>query len=70
MYAHPDIEKMGMWPTIQSLLSSDESSDAVRAAVLWIIGTAVQNNPAAQNAVSTLLDHDFLSGQNTHQLVF
>ncbi|KAL5533241.1 FES1 [Sanghuangporus sanghuang] len=49
-----NIEKMGMWPTIQSLLSSDESSDAIRAAVLWIIGTAVQNNPAAQNAYLSL----------------
>lgn len=47
-----DIEKMNMWPTIQSLLTSPTSTDNMRAAVLWIIGTAVQNNPAAQNAVS------------------
>lgn len=46
---------MGMWSTLQDLLNSGASSDEIRAAVLWIIGTAVQNNPAAQNAVSFTL---------------
>lgn len=46
-----------MWPTIQSLLTSSTSTDSMRAAVLWIIGTAVQNNPSAQSAVSTILRH-------------
>lgn len=44
-----------MWPTIQSLLTSSTSTDSMRAAILWIIGTAVQNNPSAQSAVSTIL---------------
>ncbi|EJD05711.1 nucleotide exchange factors-like protein [Fomitiporia mediterranea MF3/22] len=51
-----NIEKMSMWPTLRDLLSSDASSDAIRAAVLWIIGTAVQNNPSAQNAYLSLSD--------------
>ena len=49
-----DIEKMGMWQPLQDLLTSEKSSDEVQAAVLWIIGTAVQNNPSAQNAVCTI----------------
>ena len=47
-----DIEKMGMWSTLQGLLLSPASSDELKAALLWIIGTAAQNNPAAQKAVS------------------
>ena len=44
---------MGMWPAIQSLLTSSTSTDGIRSAALWIVGTAAQNNPSAQNAVST-----------------
>lgn len=47
-----DIEKMGMWPSLQGLLLSPASSDELQAAILWIIGTATQNNPTAQKAVS------------------
>ena len=36
-----------MYPKILSLLSPD-SPDAVRMQSLWILGTAVQNNPKAQ----------------------
>ena len=45
-----------MWPTLQELLSSPSSTDEISAAVLWIIGTAVQNNPAAQKAYLALPD--------------
>ncbi|KAH8114825.1 nucleotide exchange factors-like protein [Phellopilus nigrolimitatus] len=45
-----NIGKMDMWPPLQELLTSPSSSDKIRSAVLWIIGTAAQNNPAAQNA--------------------
>ena len=44
---------MGMWPAIQGLLTSSTSTDGIRSAALWIVGTAAQNNPSAQNAVST-----------------
>jgi hypothetical protein len=44
-----DLEKLGMWEPLQSLLASP--SDDVKVQALWVIGTAMQNNPAAQKAV-------------------
>ena len=38
-----------MWEPLQGLLSSP--SDDIKVQALWVIGTAVQNNPAAQKAV-------------------
>ncbi|KAH9980635.1 hypothetical protein BJV77DRAFT_1146287 [Russula vinacea] len=43
-----DLEKLGMWEPLQDLLASP--SDDVKVQALWVIGTAVQNNPAAQKA--------------------
>lgn len=53
IFTHPiiDIAKMGMWEPIQNLLASPSSSDAIQKQVLWIVGTAVQNNPSAQTSV-------------------
>ncbi|TCD67742.1 hsp70 nucleotide exchange factor fes1 [Steccherinum ochraceum] len=45
-----DLLKLKMWEPLQSLLTSSSSSDEIRRQVLWIVGTAVQNNPSAQNA--------------------
>ena len=44
-----DLEKLGMWGPLQDLLGSP--SDDMKVQALWVIGTAVQNNPAAQKAV-------------------
>lgn len=44
-----DLEKLGMWEPLQGLLASP--SDDVKTQALWVIGTAVQNNPTAQKAV-------------------
>jgi hypothetical protein len=44
-----DLEKLGMWEPLQDLLASSPEDMKVQA--LWVIGTAVQNNPAAQKAV-------------------
>ena len=45
-----DVDHMGLWPKIFSLLSS--GSDAkIKAAALWIIGTAAQNNPQVQQVI-------------------
>jgi hsp70-interacting protein len=44
-----------MWEPLQNLLIAPSSSDAIKTNVLWIIGTAVQNNPAAQNAVCYII---------------
>jgi hsp70-interacting protein len=47
-----DIEQMGLWPKIFSLLeSSKEGEDKIKVATLWVIGTAAQNNPKAQQAL-------------------
>ncbi|KAF8462501.1 armadillo-type protein [Russula ochroleuca] len=43
-----DLEKLGMWEPLQDLLASP--SDEMKVQALWVIGTAVQNNPAAQKA--------------------
>lgn len=43
-----DITSMKMWEPLIGLLSSP--SDAIRMNTLWILGTAIQNNPKAQTA--------------------
>ena len=53
-----------MWEPLQALLQSPNSSEAIKTQTLWVIGTAIQNNPSAQSAVSSL-GHSFLSS-NTH----
>ncbi|KAF9646148.1 nucleotide exchange factors-like protein [Thelephora ganbajun] len=45
-----DLTKLKMWDPLQSLLTSQNSSDEIKLQTLWIIGTAVQNNPSAQNS--------------------
>ncbi|KZT21283.1 Fes1-domain-containing protein [Neolentinus lepideus HHB14362 ss-1] len=44
-----DLEKLNMWQPLHELLTAPGSTDEIKRQVLWIIGTAVQNNPAAQN---------------------
>lgn len=48
---YQDLEKMKMWEPLHSLLTSDTSSPQIKMQVLWVIGTALQNNPSAQDAV-------------------
>ena len=43
-----------MWKPLHELLTSPSSSDAIKMHTVWVIGTAVQNNPSAQNAVSNI----------------
>jgi hsp70-interacting protein len=43
-----------MWESLQDLLAS--SSEDMKVQALWVIGTAVQNNPAAQKAVCSILE--------------
>jgi len=45
-----DLTKLGIWQPLQNLLLASTTSDALRMQTLWIIGTALQNNPAAQLA--------------------
>jgi len=46
-----DLEKLGLWQPLLSLLDSTASPTAIKMQVLWVIGTALQNNPAAQDVV-------------------
>ncbi|KAI0791034.1 nucleotide exchange factors-like protein [Abortiporus biennis] len=49
-----DLEKLKMWEPIHKLLISPTSTDGIKRQVLWIIGTAVQNNPSAQTSYLAL----------------
>ncbi|KAI0673146.1 armadillo-type protein [Trametes maxima] len=49
-----DLERLKMWEPLHALLTNPSSSEEIQLQVLWILGTAVQNNPAAQNAYLAL----------------
>ncbi|TFY65306.1 hypothetical protein EVG20_g5648 [Dentipellis fragilis] len=44
-----DLAKLGIWEQLHTLIITD-SSEKIRTQALWVIGTAVQNNPSAQRA--------------------
>lgn len=46
-----NIENMKLWPAIIKQL--DHEAPEVRKGTAWVCGTAVQNNPEAQKAVSS-----------------
>lgn len=41
-----------MWEPLHALLINPASSSEIQTQVLWVLGTAMQNNPAAQHSVS------------------
>ncbi|KAJ4496245.1 nucleotide exchange factor Fes1-domain-containing protein [Lentinula edodes] len=43
-----DLENLKMWDPLHALLTS--STDGITTQTLWVIGTALQNNPSAQDA--------------------
>ncbi|KAK0183983.1 adenyl-nucleotide exchange factor, partial [Armillaria mellea] len=43
-----NLDKLQMWAPLHSLLTSADSPDVIVLQALWVIGTALQNNPAAQ----------------------
>ncbi|KAG1856723.1 armadillo-type protein [Suillus subluteus] len=45
-----DLEKLGLWQPLHNLLLASDTTDTLKMQTLWIIGTALQNNPAAQLA--------------------
>ncbi|KAI8990373.1 nucleotide exchange factor Fes1-domain-containing protein [Trametes punicea] len=49
-----NIEKLKMWEPLHGLLTNPTSSEDIQRQVLWILGTAVQNNPAAQHSYLAL----------------
>lgn len=40
-----------MWTPLHSLLTDDKSTHEIITQAIWVIGTALQNNPAAQESV-------------------
>jgi hypothetical protein len=50
-----DLGKLNMWQPLHNLLVSPSSSDTIKTQTLWVIGTAVQNNPSAQSTVRRTL---------------
>ncbi|KAJ7353120.1 nucleotide exchange factor Fes1-domain-containing protein [Mycena albidolilacea] len=47
-----NLEKLHLWAPLQTLLST-APTPSIKMHVLWVIGTALQNNPAAQDAYAT-----------------
>lgn len=43
-----------LWEPLQSLLTSENSSKEIKIQTMWVLGTAVQNNPQAQDLYLTL----------------
>jgi hsp70-interacting protein len=48
---------MKMWKQLQELLTSPKSSPNIIKQTLWVIGTAIQNSPEAQNAASVYVPY-------------
>ncbi|KAK0473777.1 adenyl-nucleotide exchange factor, partial [Armillaria novae-zelandiae] len=44
-----NLDRLQMWAPLHALLTSDDSPDVIVLQALWVIGTALQNNPAAQD---------------------
>ena len=47
-----DLEKIGLWQPIYEFLDSPDSQTKLSA--LWVLGTAIQNNPRSQTAFGAL----------------
>jgi len=45
-----DLEKLKLWEPLQSLVTKESSTSDIKTQGLWVIGTAVQNNPSAQDS--------------------
>ncbi|KAF8550654.1 Fes1-domain-containing protein [Imleria badia] len=43
-----DLQKLKMWEPLHGLVGLPSTTDGLRLQTLWVLGTAVQNNPAAQ----------------------
>ncbi|EIW56471.1 nucleotide exchange factors-like protein [Trametes versicolor FP-101664 SS1] len=49
-----NLEKLRMWEPLHALLINPASSAEIQTQVLWVLGTAMQNNPAAQHSYLAL----------------
>lgn len=44
-----DLQALGMWPQLLSILENEKEGE-LRMYAAWVMGTAAQNNPKAQEA--------------------
>ncbi|KAF8154170.1 nucleotide exchange factor Fes1-domain-containing protein [Crassisporium funariophilum] len=44
-----DLERVKLWEPLQSLLTAEGSTSEIKTQAVWVIGTALQNNPSAQD---------------------
>ncbi|KAG6890165.1 hypothetical protein C0995_010869 [Termitomyces sp. Mi166 len=49
-----DLAKLKLWEPLHALLTASTSTLEIKMQALWVIGTAVQNNPSAQDAYLAL----------------
>ncbi|KAG6879213.1 hypothetical protein C0992_004355 [Termitomyces sp. T32_za158] len=49
-----DLAKLKLWEPLHALLTASTSTPEIKMQALWVIGTAVQNNPSAQDAYLAL----------------
>ncbi|KAF5375431.1 hypothetical protein D9615_007915 [Tricholomella constricta] len=49
-----DLVKMNLWEPLHALLTASASTLEIKMQTLWVIGTAMQNNPSAQDAYLAL----------------
>ncbi|KAG6914159.1 hypothetical protein DXG01_002011 [Tephrocybe rancida] len=49
-----DLAKLKLWEPLHALLTASTSTLDIKMQALWVIGTAVQNNPSAQDSYLTL----------------
>ncbi|KAG6864855.1 hypothetical protein C0991_006756 [Blastosporella zonata] len=49
-----DIAKLKLWEPLHALLTAPTSTHEIKMQALWVIGTAVQNNPSAQDTYLAL----------------
>lgn len=52
IYCLIDLQKLKMWEPLHGLVGLPSTTDGVRLQTLWVLGTALQNNPSAQFSVS------------------
>ncbi|KAH0591228.1 Hsp70 nucleotide exchange factor FES1 [Termitomyces sp. J132] len=49
-----DLAKLKLWEPLHALLTASTSTPEIKMQALWVIGTAIQNNPSAQDAYLAL----------------
>ena len=52
IYCLIDLQKLKMWEPLHDLVGLPSTPDSLKLQTLWVLGTALQNNPAAQFSVS------------------